>query len=191
MKIALFVEGQSDKKTISILIRNILEEQIGVITRVKKRWDLLNEQKVYSYITNDIIQKHPDVSKIIVCVDSECASEDETERVMKMVENSIRAKIPRKYPIHYIGVIHALEGWLLVDPDSIREYLGARVRVNIPSSATLDCKLKEVMRDIFRKAGKGFRPTHDCPRIAEGIDIDKMVRNNESFARFREKVKDP
>ena len=191
MNIVLLVEGPSDANTLKFLVKKILGEQVNVITKpLRGRGNLLKAEKVLNHI-NTLLRRNPDVSKIIVCVDSECTPEDETEREMKKVENSIRAKIPQKYPIHYIGVIHALEGWLLADPDSIREYLGTRVRVNIPSSATLDCKPKEVMRDIFRKADKGFRPTHDCPRIAEEIDIDKMVKNNKSFARFREKVKDP
>ena len=191
MKIALFVEGQSDKETLTILVKKILGEHASVIPRVfRGKGNLLNEQKVYSSITY-LVQEHPDVSKIIVCVDSECTPEDQTEQEIKKVEKSIKSKIQQRHPVYYVGVIHALEGWLLADPDAVTEHLGPKMKVNIPHQATLDCKPKEVIKDIFRKADKEFIALLHNPRIAEKIDIDKMANQNKSFARFRERIKDP
>lgn len=190
MKIALYVEGPSDEKTLPILIKKILGEQVSIISRVfRGRGNLLNEQKVHSAITQDLVQEHPDVSKIIVCVDSECTPEVQTEREIRKIEKSVKTKVQPRYPVYYVVVVHALEGWLLADPETIKGYLGSRV--NIPSSATSNCKPKEVMRDIFRKAGKDFIASRDAPRIAEKADSAKMVKKNESFARFCERVKDP
>lgn len=191
MKIALFVEGQSDKETLTILVKKILGEHASVIPRVfRGKENLLNEQKVHSSITY-LVQEHPDVSKIIVCVDSECTPEDQTERVIRKVEKSIKSKIQQRHLVYYVGIIHALEGWLLADSDAVTERLGPKIKVNIPPQTTLDCKPKEVIKDIFRKVGKEFVALQDNPRIAEKIDIDKMANQNESFARFRERVKDP
>jgi len=191
MKVALLVEGPSDERTLKILSKKIMGEQTGIETRILRgRGNLLNERKVYSHIVN-IIQNHPDVSKIIICIDSECTPKDETEREMKDVENSLRAKIQQNYTIYYIGVIHALEGWLLTDRDNLRKYLGPRARGKILPSAALNCKPKEFMKNIFKRNGKNFLPTLHNPRIAEQIDIDKTAKNNESFKFFRDKVKDP
>jgi len=190
VKITLFVEGPSDRDTLSILVKRILGEQISIIPKVGRgKGDLLNERKVSTQIRH-IIRKHPDISKIIVCVDSDCTSADETEKEIKKVETAIKAGIQQKYPIYYVGVVHALEGWLLADPESIKEYLGPRARVNIHSSSTLKCKPKELMRDIFRKSGKEFLPMRDNPRIAEKVDINRIAKNNESFTCFWKRVKD-
>ena len=185
MKIALFVNGPSDEKTISIFVHKILKKA-DIKTRVIPRGDLLNKEKVLVYI-KFVLKEHSNVSKIIICLDSEC--ERDVERTVKKIESDLKHRVKR--PVHYTVVTHALEGWLLADPDAIRECLGPRVEVNIPYQATLDCKPKEVIKDIFRKASKDFYALRDNPRIAEKIDIDKMAKNNMSFDRFRERVKDP
>ncbi len=189
MKIALFVEGLSDKETLSILVKKILGEQFGVITKVfRGKGNLLNEREVYTRIIYTT-QEHLDLSKILVCVDSECTPEDQTERELKKVEDSIKTKT--QLPIYYVGVIHALEGWLLADPDAVRKYLDPRVQINISSSATSHCRPKEVLKGIFKRVEKEFLPTRDCLEIAKEVDISKLAKHNESFRLFRKRVKDP
>lgn len=190
MKIALLVEGPSDEKTLRILVQKILGEPISIVTRVMKgRGNLLNERKVITVILNNILPDHPEVSKIIVCVDSECTPEDEARKEAEVIEKIVNSGM--KYPVHYISVIHAIEGWLLADAEAIQEYLGQRADVKISPSDTQDCNPKRIMKNVFRKNGKQFLPTRDNPQIAEEINIDKIVRNNESFALFHKKVKDP
>jgi hypothetical protein len=84
-----------------------------------------------------------------------------------------------------------LERWLLGDPNGIEQDLGPRAKVNKPASATLECKPKEIIKDIFRKADKEFVPYRDNERIAERIDLKIVVKNNKSFCRFQKQVKDP
>jgi hypothetical protein len=84
-----------------------------------------------------------------------------------------------------------LEGWLLGDPDTIEQHLGPRAEVRISSSATSECRPKEVMKDIFQKAGKEYIPFRDNQRIAEKIDLNIVGKNNKSFGRFQKQVKDP
>lgn len=189
MKIALFAEGPSEEKTILTFARKILGKQASIISRVKRRGDLLNKGKIYSYIINDIFQEHSDVSKIIVCVDSECTSPQEIEERILGVEETIMSEVKR--PIYYIVVVHALEGWLLADPQSIKEYLGPRAKVNISASATSECRPKEVMSNIFNQAGKEFLYTRDNPRIAEKVNVNKLARRSKSFAEFMKRIKDP
>jgi hypothetical protein len=90
MKIAIFSEDRYCKP-FQILAQRILGKQAGVELRSKKRNDLLKEEKVYSHIVYDILQEHPDISKIIVCVDSECTPEEEVLKKLKEVENSLKA----------------------------------------------------------------------------------------------------
>lgn len=189
IKISLFVEGPSDEVTLRVLVRRILGRQIDIISRVKRRGDLLNEGKIYSHITKDILLKHPDISKIIICVDSECTPETEAKANVRKLESSFKSKVD--CPLYCITVIHALEGWLLADPDSIGKYLGPRARVNISPSKALECKPKELMKRVFRQNGREFLPKRDNSQIAKRIDIDKIVKNNKSFEYFRDRIKDP
>lgn len=190
MKIALLVEGPSDEKTLRILVQKILGEPISIVTRVMRgRGNLLNERKVRAVILNNILPDHPEVAKIIVCVDFECTPEDEAQEEVGKIEKIVKSGM--KSPIYFIPVIHALEGWLLADPDRIKEYLGQRANVKISPSATLDCNPKEIMKDIFRQNERQFLPTLDNPRIAERINIGKIVEKNKSFTHFQDKVKDP
>ncbi len=190
MKIALLVEGVSDEKTLRILVHKILGKQVSIVTRViRGRGDLLNERKVKAIIINDIMVSHPEVSKILICVDSECTPEDVTQKEIEKREKVVKSGV--KSAIHYIAVIHALEGWLLADPEGIEQYLGQRANVKISPSATQDCNPKKIMKDVFRQNERQFLPKRDDPRIAERINIHKIATNNKSFVRFQDKVKDP
>lgn len=164
-------------------------EKIGIETRVKRRGDLLNKEQVKKYI-DFLLLTHPDISKIIVCVDSECTPEKEMEKTTNNIEVELKPRIKR--PIYFANIVHALEGWLLADQDNIRKYLGSRVSIHIPPSAPLECKPKEVIKAIFRKAGgKKFLYTRDNPKIAENLDVKKAAKCNKSFANFLQIVKDP
>ena len=190
MKIALLVEGPSDKEAFPILVKKILGEGTSVIPRVLRgRGNVLNAQKVCS-VAQFLLQRSPDVSKIIVCVDSECTPADQTEREIGEIEKLVNARI-QGCPVRYIAVIHALEGWLLADAHAITEYLGRGAKAKIPKRAASNCRPKEVMKQVFRKASKGYLAPRDAPQIAEKIDIDKIVDRNRSFAHFRELVADP
>lgn len=88
-------------------------------------------------------------------------------------------------------VTYATEGWLLADPDAIMQYLGSRSPVAISPSATLDCRPKDVMKGLFRKADRQFVEMKDNPQIAHHVQIEKILKSNRSFAIFYEKVNDP
>jgi len=189
VKIALFVEGPSDKETIPILIRKIFEQNIGIITRVaRNRGDLLNTRKVLAHI-HGILRRNQADFKVIVCVDSHCTPKAETEKEAVEAEKSIRSEV--SVPVHYAPVIHALEGWLMSDHDAIRRCVGANARVSVGQSDITNCRPKEIMKAIFRRNGRDFLPRRDCPKIARETDIERLTRLNESFREFRERVEDP
>lgn len=189
MKIAIFIEEPSSQKAIQIFVRKILGERVGIVIRVKKRGDLLNKEKIKAYIENDILLEHNDISKFIVCVDSECTPEEEMTKLTCKIEANLKSKV--KQPFHYVIVTHAFEGWLLADPVCIKEYLGPRAKVKIPASAASECKPKEYLKDIFRKANKDFLYTVENARIADLSDPRRMIKNSTSFKKFYEIIKDP
>lgn len=93
MKIALFVEGQSDEKTLPILLRKSRGESMSVETRWVRRGNLLNPRKVAAVI-DALLVVHADVSKIIACVDLECTRDAGTEKSerarIRRVERAVR-----------------------------------------------------------------------------------------------------
>lgn len=189
MKIAIFIEEQSSKKAIKIFVRKILGERIGIVIRVRKRGDLLNKEKIKAYIENDILLEHNDISKFIVCVDSECTPEEEMTKLTCKIETSLKLKV--KQPFHYVIVTHAFEGWLLADPTCIKKFLGPRAKVKIPASASKVCKPKALMQDIFRKADRDYHYTIENARIADLSNPKRMIKNSTSFKKFYEIIKDP
>ena len=187
VKVALLVEGPSDVKTMPILVKRILGERVRIISRnMRGRGGVLNRRKVEAVI-NEVLRRNPDLSKVIVCVDSECTSLDETEDRAQEVRKAVASEV--RCPVHYVVVGHALEGWLLADVEAVRKYL--KGVVPITPSATLDCKPKEVMRGLFRKAGRNFLSDRDGPKMAEMMDLDRASKRNKSLATFREILKDP
>jgi len=189
VKIAIFVEEPSSQKPIQIFVRKILGKKIGTVIRVKKRGDLLNKEKIEAYIKNDILLGHNDISKFIVCVDSECTPEEEMTKLTCKIEANLKSKVIQ--PFHYVIVTHAFEGWLLADPVCIQEYIGTSAKVKIPASAASECKPKEYLKDIFRKANKDFLYTVENARIADLSDPKRMIKRSTSFKKFYDVIKDP
>jgi len=193
VKIALLVEGRtrpsSEEKTIKTIVRKIIPSEVGIESRLINRGDLLtNEKKVYACISN-ILQNHPDISKIVVCVDSHCTQKEEIDKEVRKVEGNLKKKV--NIPVSYVVIEHALEGWLLADPESVIGHLSPKVRIDIPSSYTKECKPEEKMKEIFRKSNREFVHMRDNYSIAERLNIERAASANDSFANFIEKIKDP
>jgi len=189
LKIALFVEGESDRRTISVFVKRILGEHVGIVFRVFRGKGKLFDEREVRAVAAFALKEHPDISKIIVCFDTECTPPQEARKEAERMENLLRDQVNR--PVYYLSVIHALEGWLLADPEGVGKYLSAGGKIRVSPSSTLECRPKEVMRSLFRKAGRSFHPTHDNPKIALKIDINKAMQHNKSFSEFRDLIEDP
>ena len=193
MKIALVVVGRtrpsSEEKTLREIARKVIPREIGIESRLIARGDLLNNINKVTSCINEILFDHPDISKIIVCVDSHCTQIEENERKARKIEKDLKTKVGQ--PVFYVVIEHALEGWLLVDPESIIGYLGPRVKIDIPPSYAKECKPEEKMKEIFRKSDRQFIHMRDNRHIAERFDIDRAAKANKNFARFVRILKDP
>jgi len=186
MKVGLFVEGPTDKEVIQILVKKI-DPKIKIIARVLPPGDLLNPQKIRTYIEQDLLLKHHDLTKVIICKDSECTDPKEIEREFSDVEKKLQ-EFKIKIPVQLCIVVHALEGWLMADAESLSKFLGD-ARIKIPKNSESLCKPKEALRELFRKANRDYIAKRDCPKIAEMADIERIAKNNKSFARFRKLLK--
>jgi hypothetical protein len=134
--------------------------------------------------------RHPEISKIIICIDSECSDENEIGQKATDVEKRLEQMGLVTAP-KYVVVVHALEGWLLADPGAIQTYLGSRTNINVSSSDPIDCKPKKALSGIFRKAGKDFDYIRDDPGIAGLCDPACMSKNNKSFEYLKRVIEDP
>lgn len=190
MTIALFVEGPSDERSLTILARKILESKgmkHSVIARVV-RGDLFNAQKMKVHI-DTLLRTYQDIIKIIVCVDSDC-NPSEAESRVKSIERQL-AGFGLKIAPQYVLVVHALEGWLAADAEAVGKVVGASVVAHIPQDLDSFCKPADLLDEIFRKYGKDFRRTQHDPFIAGYADPVAIARRNSSFRRFQETVADP
>ena len=188
MKISLFVEGPSDEDTLHKLARKI-SPNLGFITRVLPRGDLLNAAKVEAYINADVKVKHQDILKVIICPDSECTPEDEFLRIVLPIEKEVRALV-KNPPVYYCGVIHATEAWLACDAMALGRYIGlGDTRAPGAQAIVNSCKPKQALRELFGRNGKDFTNVRDNPRLADVVDVQELLRISTSFARFARLVR--
>jgi hypothetical protein len=184
MTILLFVEGKSDQRTVPILIRKILGAKVKLLCRVAPRGDLFSAKKIATYVRFNI--KSSDADKVIVLVDSECTSCEDTQSELGNTEKQLKRLKVKPLP-QYCVVCHALEAWLGADLEALKHVAGKPVK--LAENILEACKPKEVLEETFRKAGKDFDYMRDDPRIAEKIDPKVVAKKNPSFAYFRSIIK--
>ncbi len=190
MRVALFVDGPSDRDTIKILARKLTAQgkpAPGFEFRVLARGDFFSSSKVSAYLTY-LRRTHPDVSKAILCLDCECTPAEEIQPRLLNVQEEIRREHPSLNP-KFVLKVHALEGWLASDRQALREILGTEpAAYSKPESV---CKPKELLAAVFKKANKEFDYMRDNLRIAQLIDIERLCQSSPSFSEFRNAVEDP
>jgi hypothetical protein len=82
-----------------------------------------------------------------------------------------------------------LEGWLASDRRAVERVLGAEPKT-YPKPEN-ECKPKELLATVFKKANKDFDYMRDDPQLAEVIDIESLCRSSPSFCEFRKAIEDP
>ena len=180
MSLGLFVEGQSDKDTIPILIRK-LGYAAGIRTRVIPQGLMLRSDRVRPYI-RALLRQHSDIDLVLICIDAEGADPD---RLLKQTHQP-RESLSRDFavPVRYAVVDHALEGWLACDPDAVRSVLGPRARVSIRSNPEDHPRPADLLERVFRDNGKRFIKTSHDRQIAEHVTPAAIAARSPTFAAF-------
>ena len=187
MSLGLFVEGKSDKDAIPKLIRKFLDPSPKIIPRTIHRGEMFESEKVRAYL-EPLLKQHPDVVKVIVCVDSECTDPEEIWEKASKVERELNEM---GLPVRYAVVVHALEGWLAADSKALEQVLGIGAKLHIERNLEEICKPAELLEDVFVRYGKNFRKTVHDPWIAEHVDPKEIAKRCSSFQRFCQLVRDP
>jgi len=190
LRIAIFVDGPSDKDTIRILTAKVLTNRSpkpGVEFRVLPRGDFFSAPKVSTYLTF-LHQTHHDVGKVILCLDCECTPREDIQPQLIRVQEEVRHDHPSLNPTIVLKV-HALEGWLASDRKAVQKVLGAKPK-SYPKPEN-ECKPKKLLERVFKKANREFDYMRDDPRLAREIDIERLCQSSPSFCEFRKAVEDP
>ena len=186
----MFVIGQSDRAVIPLLIRKLGYQ--GAIHPVLIEQDEAYRPEAILKHLDSLLQRQPRVSKIIICVDSECTDVEESRRQGTETEAKLREKGPR-VPIRYVVVDHCLEGWLLHDQDAIRSVLGTHSGLSLPGNPENECRLADLMRKLFatHRSTKPFKKTKDDKKIAAKLDIQVLQSSSPTFREFVAALRDP
>ena len=190
MRIAIFVDGPSDQETIRILAEKLLSNRSpkpGLEFQVLPRGDFFSAPKVSAYL-KFLHQRQPDVGKVVLCLDCECSPTGDIQPQLSRVQEEMRRNHPTLSPTVVLKV-HALEGWLASDQQAVQKVLGAEPKT-YPKPEN-ECRPKELLATVFKKANKEFDYMRDDPRLAREIDIERLCQSSPSFREFRKAIEDP
>jgi hypothetical protein len=190
LRIAIFVDGPSDKQTIRILAEKLLinrSPKPGLEFRVLPRGDFFSAPKVSAQL-KFLHQMQHDIGKVILCLDCECTPTEKIHPQLTKVQKEVRRKHPSLNPTIVLKV-HALEGWLVSDRQAVQKVLGAKPKT-YPKPENV-CKPKELLATVFKKANREFDYMRDDPRLAQEVDIERVCQSSPSFSEFRKAIEDP
>jgi hypothetical protein len=190
LRIAIFVDGQSDKQTVGILAEKLLSNRSprpGLKLLLLPRGDFFRTRKVSAQL-KVVQQNHPDIGKVILCLDCECTPRGKIQPRLTKVQKELRLIHPFLNPT-FVLKVHALEGWLASDRQAVQKVLGARPKT-YPKPENV-CKPKELLATVFKKANREFDYMLDDPRLAQETDIERLCQSSPSFCEFRKAIEDP
>jgi hypothetical protein len=190
LRIAIFVDGPSDRDTLKILARKLLAQRRpapALEFRVLPRGDFFSSPKISAYLTH-LQRTHPEVDKAILCLDCECTPAEDIQPQLTEIQEEMRQNHP-SLNLTIVLKVHALEGWLASDRQAVQKVLGAEPK-DYPNPEN-ECKPKELLATVFKKANREFDYMRDAPRLAQEIDIESLSRSSPSFCEFRKAIEDP
>ena len=190
MRIAIFVDGKSDKPTLDILAEKVLGNRSpkpGREILLLPRGDFFSAPKVSAQL-KFLHQTRPDIGKVILCLDCECTPAEDIQSQLTKVQEEVRRDHPSLSPTIVLKV-HALEGWLASDRKAVQKVLGAKPKA-YPKPEN-ECKPKALLARVFKKANKEFDYMRDDPRLAQEVDIESLCQSSPSFCEFRKAIEDP
>jgi len=191
MSLGLFVEGESDRATIPILVRK-LGYRYAVRARKIPRGDMLKFDKIRQSIL-DMIRVRSDIDLVIVCIDAEASDPD---RFLAQEAMPVQRRLNRDSAIHvpvrYAIVDHALEGWLACDENALRTVLGGgRARINIRGNPDRHPNPASILVSVFRQNRRGFLKARDNPKIAQATTPQNIAHKSPTFQRFAQLLGHP
>lgn len=182
------MEGESDEKALPILGHRILTGLPAFkALNLRGKGNLLNVTKVASIIKYNLREGH-DISKVLLCIDSECTDVGETRKEVAQKEESLRQSFP-KVTLNYIIVDHSLEGWLLQDREAIIETLGRNSKLPQYGTPEENCRPAELLQELFEKNGRDYKKTVHASRLAERLNIETVARASQTFRTFQQAIK--
>jgi len=187
--ILLLVEGYSDRRALPILAGKIAPGSALPKALRVPRGDLFSPDNLQPHIRY-ACQQSPELSKVLICVDSECTPIDETRSQIAPFQAELQRAFPR-LTIRYVVVSHALEGWLLADRAALRELLGKNVRLRRYGNPEDLCRPAEILAGIFSSNNRDYIKTRDAIRLAEQADVRRISRQCHTFQDFQQAVRDP
>jgi len=183
--IALFTEDGPTGEAIRILAEKFLPKTSKppkIIRRCINRGDIFGNPRKLGELIKLVSAKEP--TKAIICVDSECTDP-------KITENNLRSTISAlkklRLAFHFVIVVHALETWLAADEEALRKVLKISIRVKTPGNLETECRPAGILKEIYRKHGKGdFIKSRDDLIIAQHADPVRIAERCSSFRKFQQ-----
>jgi len=178
LTLAVFVEGQSDRLSIPILLQKLRKTTIHI--RRVAAGDMLDIREIAHHI--QALSPHK-IQMAIIFRDSECTDPEEWIAKTKLVEKEFE-QLALKPPVRYVIVDHSLEGWLACDKAALRSVLGPYARIPSRLNPAYSCRPAEAMRKLFQhnKIRTPFSKVIHDPLMAKTADPKVIEKESPTFA---------
>ena len=178
MTLAIFVEGQSDKLSIPILLRKLRKTKIHI--RRVPAGDMLDIEEITHHI--QALSPHK-IQMAIIFRDSECTDPEDWITRSKVIETEFE-QLGLKPPVRYVIVDHSLEGWLACDKAALRAVLGPDAKIPNRINPAYSCRPAEDMKKLFQHNNirTPFNEVIHNPLMAESADPKVIQKESPTFA---------
>ena len=172
------MEGQSDYRSIPILLRKLRKTKIH--TRRVAAGDMLDIKEMTHYI--QALSRHK-IQMAIIFRDSECTDPEDWISRSKVVEKGFE-QLGLKPLVRYIIVDHSLEGWLACDKAALRAVLGPDAKIPNRLNPAYSCRPAEVMKRLFQynNVRAPFNKVIHNPLMAQSADPKVIEKESPTFA---------
>jgi hypothetical protein len=178
LTLAIFVEGQSDKLSIPILLHKV--RKTTIYTRRVAAGDMLDIREMARHIQALSPYK---IEMAIIFRDSECTDPEGWIAKAKLAEKDFE-RLALKPPVRYVIVDHSLEGWLACDKTALRAVLGPHAKIPNRLNPACSCRPAEAMRKLFQhnNVRAAFNKVIHNPLMSENADPRVIEKESPTFA---------
>jgi len=190
MNMGIVVEGDSDAKAYSQLIRKIRDDvdvphviSCGGVGTLKGKF--VGWLKYFEW------RALPSIDKALVIRDSDCSNpvplENELREILK------QSDFEPRFPVHFHATKCELETWLLADENAINQASRWRRKNKGIAAITVDLESTKGAKELFRKqlSKAGLLATAQVYReVANFADIARIASRCPHFRQFMDKVRE-